>query len=344
MSPELSTQSQEMPSFGVEEVLIAGNRGPCAGVNMALDATDQVLSIVDGREPVYTNWPVVNNRRIASELSGRGLNVFNNDWSKVPDGSIVMFSAHGVTPEHHRIAGEKGSLTVDTTCQLVTKVHSMAHEAEAQGLHVVYIGKEGHPETVGVMSEVDEANVDLIDAEYAARDINKLNIGTGEDCIVYSQTTLMPDEVVDIEKTLARRFTDIEIPDRNGICYATFSRQKAVEKLVESGIGLLLVVGSPESHNSQMLRRKGERLKIPSYSIDYPHELMPEWFTGVRKVGVTSGASVLDRFMDEVAVWIEARSPSASRSYQEQVKREPMDARYPLPEESLESLRQRFSK
>ena len=135
----------ESPKFAFEKILVAGNRGPCAGVNMALEATNQVLNIVADRETVWTNWPVVNNKPIMKELEARGLKSFDNDWSALPDGSIIIFSAHGVTPKHYQIAREKGCLAIDTTCLLVTVVHNLAKDAEKNGQHVVYIGKKGYP-------------------------------------------------------------------------------------------------------------------------------------------------------------------------------------------------------
>lgn len=339
MKPE-RLSNPERPKFNVEKILIAGNRGPCAGVNMALEAAHQVLSIVNGREAVWTNWPVVNNKPITKELERAGLKSFDNDWGKVPNGSVVIFSAHGVLPGHHKIAQEKNCLVIDTTCLLVTKVHNLVKEAEKSEQHVVYIGRKGHPETIGVMAEVRSESISLIETK---NDVDNLNIGTGENCIVYSQTTLMPDEVNEVEERLSQRLPDIEIPDKLGICYATYSRQRAVEDLINKGIDILIVVGSRKSHNSQMLKRKGRRARIPSFSVDYPSELKEKWFGGVKAPGITSGASVLDRFMNPVAEWILERSAKAHIEFQEQVKYEPMDATYPLPKESLKALRERFA-
>ncbi|MBI3282549.1 4-hydroxy-3-methylbut-2-enyl diphosphate reductase [Candidatus Curtissbacteria bacterium] len=330
----------EIPQFSVEKILVAGNRGPCAGVNMALEATSQVLDIVNGREPVFTNWPVVNNDPIMEELRAKGLVTFNNDWKKIENGSIVLFSAHGVTPQHHRIAQEKDCLIIDTTCLLVTAVHNLVKQAEGNKQGVVYIGRKDHPETVGVMSEVDPESIELIERK---EDVDGLYLAPGKSWIVYSQTTLMPDEVDEVEDRLMQKFPEIEIPDKLGICYATYSRQRAVEGLIQSGIGALVVVGSQTSHNSQMLARRGERSGVPSVVVDYPNQLDPGWFTGVKMLGVTSGASVLDKFMEPVAEWVRIRSPKAVIEFQEQIKREPMDAMYPLPAESIAALKARFA-
>lgn len=342
--------SQENSKYGVEVIKVAGNRGPCAGVNMAYIAVKQALEIVDGRETVWTNWPVVNNNPVMEELIEKGLRSFDNDWNKVPDGSIVIFSAHGVTPEHHNKVQEKGCLVIDTTCLLVTKVHDLVIEAADDGQKVAYIGVEDHPETTGVLGELEnlgkKRNEDFVllqlPKDVKSKGLKEI-LGKGEDWVVYSQTTLMPDEVVELEALLGNRFPDIYIPDRLGICYATFNRQKAVERLIDDGIDLLLVVGSPGSHNSQMLKRKGKRLSVPSYSLDYPHQLKKRWFKDVKRTGVTSGASVFDYVMQPVVDLIVARSSFARVEYQEQVKREPMDAVYPLPVESIQVLRDRFA-
>lgn len=336
--------------FNVERILIAGNRGPCAGVNMALVAATQVLDIVDGREIVWTNWPVVNNEPIMAEFEARDLRSFDNDWTKVPDSSIVIFSAHGVTPEHHKKAREKNCLVIDTTCLLVTKVHDLVIEAANDDNKVAYIGVDGHPETTGIFGELEELGKKrdkdfiLIQSPKDARNSRlKSIVGSGEKWIVYSQTTLMPDEVDDVETALGRKFPDISIPDRLGLCYATYNRQKAVEKLIGDGIDLLLVVGSPKSHNSKMLRRRGSRSGVRSHLLDYPNQLKRSWFNGVRTVGITSGASVLDRFMEPIVDEIDRNSSKATVEYQEQVKREPMDAIYPLPKESIDAIKARYA-
>jgi len=341
MSPDRLNSLEDLPKFNVEKILVAGNRGPCGGVNMALEAATQVLDIVGGRENVYTNWPVVNNRPISQELKEKGLRVFNNNWDEVPDGSIVLFSAHGVTPRHHIIAQEKDCLVIDTTCQLVTRVHTLARNTEARDQKIVYIGVAGHPETVGVLSEIERQNSVLIES---LDDVKKLKLSnpTGKEHIVFSQTTLMPMEVNVIEDALRKKYEEIEIPNKKDICYATFNRQSAVEALIFKGVDMQLVVGSPESHNSQMLRQRAELDEVPSFSIDYPSEIEPKWFKNVQTVGVTSGASVLDRFMEPVIDWIVERSPKSKVIYQAQVKEE-KDLTFKLPQKSIDALKGRFN-
>lgn len=341
MSPDRlsSDRQEEIPKFAVEKVFVAGNRGPCGGVNMALEAVNQVLEIVDGREPVYTNRPVVHNDPIMKEYEERGLIDVKNDWSKVPNGSIVIFSAHGVPPKFREIALRNDYLVIDTSCQLVTRVHNLVKRAEKEGKHIIYIGKEGHPETIGVMGEVREENITLIEK---SADVEKLDLGTDIDHIVYSQTTLMTSETDEVEESLRAKFLDIYIPNRLGICYATFNRQAAVERLLESGIDSLIVVGSQRSHNSEMLRRMGERAEILTAKLDSPHQLDINWLVNSRRLGFTSGASVLDKFLEPVIDKVRAVSPGVDVIYQEQAVKE-QEMTFVLPQESLGRLKARFS-
>ena len=332
-------QNSESREFHFEKILVAGNRGPCGGVNMAIETVDQVLNIVDGREKVFINWPVVHNDPIMEEFQERGLVVVENDWSKVPDGSIILFSAHGVPPSFRKIAENHNYLVIDTSCQLVTRVHNLVKKAEKEGKHVIYIGKQGHPETIGVMGEVQEGNITLIEK---SADAENLGIGTGVDHIVYSQTTLMTSETGGVEEALGVKFPDIYIPDRLGICYATFNRQAAVERLLKSGIDALIVVGSQRSHNSEMLRRTGEKAGILSAKLDYPDQLNINWLANSNMPGFTSGASVQDRFLEPVINKLRAVVPNSPVIYQEQVIEE-REMTFTLPEESLKTLRARFN-
>jgi 4-hydroxy-3-methylbut-2-en-1-yl diphosphate reductase len=283
----------------IEQILLAGNRGPCGGVNMSLEATRQVLRIVDRREPVYTNNEIVHHMPVMEELYREGLVNFRNDWSVVPDNSIVLFSAHGVSPDYHRIAEEKNCLTVDVTCQLVTRQHSLVRKAEAEGRHIIYVGVSGHPETNGVMGEVEEENITLVEN---IEDAKKLTVSDEKEAVLYSQTTLSTDEIIEIQKEIGKR-PNVFIPARWDICYATDNRQAAVEALAPFA-DALLVVGSKKSHNSQELVRKGAKFGIPAYSADEAKDIDRSWFTDeIKTLGLTSGASVEERYLVDTIKW-----------------------------------------
>lgn len=291
---------EKFPQFSnIQEVLVAGNRGPCGGVNMAIEAANQVLDIVDNREPVYTNWDLVNNNPVMERLRVRGLVNVRNNWDLVPESSIVFFSAHGVPPKYHEIASTKKFLTIDVTCQLVTRVHSLVRNAKNDGTHVVYIGKNEHPETIGVLGELEPQNTTFI---APGSSITDLKLPIEKKIIVYSQTTLATDEVKEAQDKLKQKFPEIIIPNRSDICYATDNRQAAVDDLLDNySIDFLLVAGSTHSHNSQELKRKAERKGIPSVLIDNPEDLRPELFTErIKKVGATSGASEMEEDFQKI--------------------------------------------
>lgn len=321
----------------IKEVLVAGNRGPCGGVNMALEAATQVLDLVAGREPVYSNWDIVNNKPIMERLSQRGLVSVRNNWDIVPEKSIVFFSAHGVPPRFHEIAKDKGFLTIDTTCQLVTRVHNLAKRAEANGQHVVYVGVQGHPETEGVLGELQQGNISLIQR---AEDVDGLALTDSKSSIVYSQTTLGTDEITDTMHALRNRFPDINIPPKHDLCYATDNRQAAVDQLVdEQNIDFLLIVGSKHSHNSQELVRKAKTKGIRSTSIDRPEQIKKLWFYGVKKVGLSSGASVIDPYTE--AVLDVFRNQEIPIRYLPQTRPE-KDMTFQLPEQDIQRIQQRY--
>lgn len=328
-------------SFTVEKVLVAGNRGFCGGVNMALEAANQVLDLVDGREPVFTNWDIVNNTPIMDRLKERGLINVKNNWDLVPQHSIVFFSAHGVPPQYRDIAREKNYLTIDTTCQLVSRVHSLVKSAEEKGQHVLYIGKKDHPETEGVLGELKPENKTFLEPNSS---INKLSLPTGKVILVYSQTTLATNEVVDTQNQLKEKFPEIIIPNRWDICYATDNRQQAVDNLLdEHKIDFLLVAGSSHSHNSQELKRKAEKKGVQAALVDNVSGVDRSWFTkGVRVVGATSGASqaegdfqnILDIFRKEKidpVVYVPQVIPER-------------DLTFKLPKNDVDALRKRMER
>ncbi len=285
----------------ISKVLLAGNRGPCGGVNMAFVAASEVLDLVDGREAVYTNRSIVHNTPVMKDLEERGLINIQNDFDKLPQSAIVFLSAHGISPHVRTLLDQKNALVVDTTCVLVEKVHKKVVKAQAENQHVVYIGARNHPEPIGVLGELEEENYTFldIDEQNAAYEIA---LPKEKETVVYSQTTLSTAEVKDAQDTLKRRFPDIHIPDRSSICYATDNRQQAVDDLILKS-DFLLVVGSPASHNSTELKEIGEEI-MPSVLIDTPEEIDTTWFRpGMRTIGITSGASVLEKYTKRVLDW-----------------------------------------
>ncbi len=360
MSPDRGVVP-EAPKFSVEEILIAGNRGPCGGVNMAVEALDQVLDIrdeavgfrveadhigkIDPKHLVYGSWDLINNVPKMAEYRRRGYVSVKNDLTLVPRKSALVISAHSVSPQFRRLAEEMGHDIVDTSCPLVIAVQTMARNSAMAGKKVGYIGVDGHPETVSVLGQFEELgkvrgeDFILIESE---EDLKRIDLGSGHDWVVYSQTTLMPMEVDVIEKSLMVKYPDIFVPDKVGLCYATHNRQEALDDMIKRGIDALVVVGSSDSHNSQMLKRRGEWANIPSYSVDYPEELQTNWFqAGINKVGVTSGASVLDMYMNPVVDWVQQRSQGVRVSYLEQVVPE-RQLTFNLPQDQIEKLRLRW--
>lgn len=347
--------------FPVERIIVAGDRGPCGGVNMALEAARQVLEIVDKENPgekVYSPWDVVHNRPVMDELKQQGLIVFNHDWDLVPGGSIVLLPAHGAAPKLYQIAEVKKCLVIDVTCQLVTRVHHLAMKAAGrlreirpeEKRHVIYIGAQGHPETEGVLGELDQGTHTLIDQKkYSSLPLQERtkyleeivsNLPEGHR-VVYSQTTLSPDDVDSILGFLQQQVSDVEIPSRRDICYAMDNRWTAVRDLLPR-VDMLLVVGSKHSHNSQQLRLTGEKAGLPSYSVDRPEEIDRSWFApNFRSVGLTAGASVLEKYTADVIEWFRIRNPSIQVTYDK--GKEDKNLVFKLPQESINKLKARYT-
>ena len=336
--------------IGVEQVLVAGNRGPCGGVNMALEAARQVLDIVKKynektgqKKEVFSNWDLVNNLPVMKELNDSGLYSVMNDFDKVPEGSVVFVSAHGVPPSFHDIAREKNYTVIDATCQLVSRVHRLVKNAEGDKKHVVYIGAKNHPEALGVIGEIqDKKNVTFISKK---EDLEGISLPEDRPVVVYSQTTLSTAEVSAMYEELAKR-PNVEIPNRGDICYAADNRQAAVNDLVlMRKVDSLLVVGSRHSHNSQEMRKIGEKNGIPSYSVDGPEEIQRAWYMDdVKKVGVSSGASVLEKYTDRVLEWFRNEGV-VDILHVPQVVEEKDDLTFQIPKHtraSIELLRSRY--
>jgi 4-hydroxy-3-methylbut-2-en-1-yl diphosphate reductase len=291
----------------VERLLLASPRGYCAGVERAVETVE--LALEHYGAPIYVRKQIVHNAHVVRELEARGA-VFVESEDEAPEGSTIVFSAHGVAPSVHLRAGERSLNTIDATCPLVTKVHVQARRYAAAGYTVVLIGHEGHEEVVGTMGEAPDSTVLVQSVE----DAETLAFPSGTKLAYITQTTLSVDETSEIIATLRRRFPEIYAPKKEDICYATSNRQWAVKELVGE-IDLLLVIGSRNSSNSNRLVEVARADGVPAHLIDDETEIDPGWLTGVETVGVTSGASAPESLVERVCDWFRARGVEQIEPY-----------------------------
>jgi 4-hydroxy-3-methylbut-2-enyl diphosphate reductase len=279
----------------VKQVLLASPRGYCAGVERAVDTVERALQHYG--KPVYVRKQIVHNSHVVRELEERGA-VFVDSVDEIPEGSTVVFSAHGVAPAVREAADGRRLTSIDATCPLVTKVHTQARRYAEAGYTIVLIGHAGHEEVEGTLGEApDETVIVESVADAAALDL------PAETRLAYiTQTTLSVDETREIIEELRRRFPQIEGPAREDICYATSNRQWAVKELLDQ-VGLLLVVGSRNSSNSVRLVEVSSAAGVPAHLVDDASEIDEAWLEDVDVVGVTSGASVPERLVREVCDW-----------------------------------------
>ena len=276
-------------------LLLAEPRGFCAGVVRAIDVLDAVLD----REPppIYAFHEIVHNRHVVDGFRARGA-VFVDDISEVPEGSRIVFSAHGVSPAVVAEARERRLRVIDTTCPLVTKVHLETKSAVRLGYDVLLVGHRGHDETVGTQGEApDRTRIVETAEEVAALEVER-------PVFVVTQTTLSVNDTAGVIDEIRDRYPDAEV--RNDICYATTNRQFAVRKVAEQA-DLLLVVGSPNSSNSVRLREVAQDAGVTAYRVDGLHEIDPAWYEGVGVVGLTSGASVPDELLAPIIEDLKSR-------------------------------------
>jgi 4-hydroxy-3-methylbut-2-enyl diphosphate reductase len=283
----------------VKRLLLASPRGYCAGVERAVETVERALALYGS--PVYVRKQIVHNSHVVEDLRARGA-VFVDALADVPEGATVVFSAHGIAPAVRREAGELRLTTIDATCPLVTKVHSQARRYAEAGYAVVLIGHAEHEEVEGTLGEAPEAIVLVQSTEDAAR----VSLPEARPLAYVTQTTLSVDETSEIVAVLRRRFPRIQGPAREDICYATSNRQWAVKELVRS-VDLLLVVGSPNSSNSQRLVDVARADGTPAYLIDDVRGIDERWLDGSETVGLTSGASAPERLVADVCGWFRAR-------------------------------------
>ncbi|MCA9044636.1 MAG: 4-hydroxy-3-methylbut-2-enyl diphosphate reductase [Planctomycetaceae bacterium] len=264
-------------------VLLANPRGFCAGVNMAIECLEECIRTFG--PDIYVYHEIVHNKYVVDRFSRQGV-TFVDELSEVPSGSIVLYSAHGVSPVIRQQARELGLRTIDATCPLVTKVHVEAVKYAEAGYNIILIGHEGHDEVIGTMGEAPES-ITLVETP---EEVQQLRFGVNDKLAYLTQTTLSVDEASAVISALKERYPQIESPKKEDICYATTNRQDAVKQLVERG-DVLIVLGSQNSSNSRRLMEIGASRGVPSYLIDGAVEMKAEWFEGVETVVVTAGAS-----------------------------------------------------
>ena len=268
------------------QVQLANPRGFCAGVDRAITIVERALELFE--HPIYVRHEVVHNKFVVDGLKERGA-VFVEELHQVPDDSIVIFSAHGVSQAVRTEATQRGLKVFDATCPLVTKVHMEVMRASKKGIECILIGHKGHPEVEGTMGQYDNPQGGIYLVE-TAEDARQLQVKNPDALYYCSQTTLSVDDTADVIDALRETFPNIDGPRKDDICYATQNRQDAVREMAVS-CDLLLVVGATNSSNSNRLRELAVKLGTPSYLIDDASMIQPQWLEGKQAIGVTAGAS-----------------------------------------------------
>jgi 4-hydroxy-3-methylbut-2-enyl diphosphate reductase len=285
------------------KIFLANPRGFCAGVDRAIDIVERALELFGA--PIYVRHEVVHNRFVVDKLTRAGA-VFVDELDQVPDNSIVIFSAHGVSQSVRESGNERGLKIFDATCPLVTKVHMEVARHCRAGRDAVLIGHAGHPEVEGTLGQWLESppNTNRIYLVESPEDVQSLEVEHPEDIAYVTQTTLSVDDAKNIIQTLKERFPAIRGPKRDDICYATQNRQDAVKELAQK-VDLMLVVGSINSSNSNRLRELAEKQGIAAYLIDGADDLEEAWFQGINAVGLTAGASAPESLVQKVSDTLE---------------------------------------
>ncbi|MBP6552046.1 MAG: 4-hydroxy-3-methylbut-2-enyl diphosphate reductase [Vitreoscilla sp.] len=282
-----------------QPILLANPRGFCAGVDRAISIVERALE--EYGAPIYVRHEVVHNKFVVDDLRNKGA-IFIEELSDVPEGSTLIYSAHGVSLAVQEEAIRRGFRIFDATCPLVTKVHKQVQRLNEDGYQIIMIGHKGHPEVEGTMGQVREGGMLLVEV---VEDVANLVVDDVEKLAHVSQTTLSVDETFDIIEALKARFPHIKSPNKEDICYATTNRQEAVKKLA-ADCDIVIVVGSPNSSNSNRLREVAALLGVDAYMVDNASFLQEEWFAGKNHVGVTAGASAPELLVQEVIAQIQA--------------------------------------
>jgi len=309
-----------------KRVLLAAPRGYCAGVDRAVETVERALEMYG--PPVYVRKEIVHNKHVVEELAERGA-IFVEEETEVPEGALVVFSAHGVAPSVHDNAASRGLRTIDATCPLVTKVHVSARKFAEQGYTIILIGHQGHEEVEGTTGEAPES-ITLVET---IADVDALEIEDPERVAFITQTTLSVDETGEIIDRLRERFPNIVSSKSEDICYATTNRQIAVKQLARE-CDLVLVIGSTNSSNSNRLVEVAREHGAESHLIDNASQVREPWLEGAETVGITSGASAPEQLVAELVEFFRSRGTddvSELRTVEESV-------RFMLPKKIREEL------
>ena len=304
--------------MAIEEVLLAEPRGFCAGVDRAIEIVERALKRFGS--PIYVRHEIVHNTYVVNDLKAKGA-IFIEDLADVPPGATLVFSAHGVSQAVRKEADARGFQVFDATCPLVTKVHVEVAKLAKEGYEFVMIGHKGHPEVEGTMGQLTEGIYlveDVPDVQHVRPRGSKLAVVT--------QTTLSVDDAAAILGEVKRRFPHVREPKKQDICYATQNRQDAI-KVMAPGVDLVIVVGSPTSSNSNRLRELAQRLGTDAYMVEGALDLLPEWFEGRTRVGLTAGASAPDVLVQAVIARLRDLGAVSIRKMDGVVE----DVHFPLP-------------
>lgn len=303
------------------KTLLARPRGFCAGVVRAIDTVE--LALQNFGTPLYVRKEIVHNKAVVEGFRARGVQ-FIDTLDEAPSGSLVIFSAHGVSPQVRKEARERKVHVIDATCPLVTKVHMEVHKYRRMGYSIALIGHEDHDEVIGTLGEAP----DLIQVVGTLEDVEQLEVPDPNKLVVLTQTTLSMDEASVILNALRNRFPNLDTPAKDDICYATQNRQDAIKGMVKEGIDLLLVVGSRNSSNSLRLCEVAEALGVEAHLIDRAAEIDPKWLDQKKKVGLTAGASAPEYIVSEVVRALEAKGSTT-----EELELIEEDVNFSLPSE-----------
>ena len=322
----------EAPAVPVpKRILLAAPRGYCAGVDRAVQAVEQALEL--NGAPVYVRKEIVHNKHVVKQLSKRGA-IFVEEETEVPEGEVVVFSAHGVAPTVHENARARELRTIDATCPLVTKVHVEARKFAQQGYTIILVGHEGHEEVAGTTGEAPD-NIVLVES---AEEVDALELEDPDHVAFITQTTLSLDETSGIIERLKEKFPNIVGPKSDDICYATTNRQIAVKELAKE-CDLVLVIGSANSSNSNRLVEVARECGSESYLIDNSLQVQEDWLEGVETLGITSGASAPEELVEQLVEFFRERGTEEIA----EVRTVDEDVRFMLPKEIRTALAERTS-